>query len=155
MTALQTTVDLVWIEGRIERWMRFGRPIEDVHLPHAKRRMAFASGSVFAMVRWASNAFGTIESRIDILQAVGPQQSYATVPFVSPGADILLRAAGWPKVEAVLIAIDQVESANIPPEDVCLDHWRHVHNRLAARLQPRLYTAARHAAWIKRREVLA
>jgi hypothetical protein len=152
---MRTSVDLVWIEGRIERWMRFGRPIEDVHLPHGKRRMAFPPEAVFALVRWASNEFGTIESRIDILQAVGAHEKFSTIPFVSPGADILLRATGWPKVEAVLIAIDQVEGANIPPEEVCPDHWRHVHNRLSARLQPRLYTATRHAAWMKRREVLA
>ncbi len=33
------------------------------------------------------------------------------------------------------------------------DHWRHVHNRLAAGEEPRAYTADHHRAWLKRRSV--
>jgi plasmid replication initiation protein len=43
------------------------------------------------------------------------------------------------------------ESRDIDPFDVAPDHWRHVHNRLAARHEPRTYTRARHYAWLKRR----
>jgi hypothetical protein len=150
---MRTSVELTWIEGRIERWLRFGSPAEETHLTRTERRAVFDPCAVFALVRWASNDFGTIESRIDILRAVGPGETCATIPFVTPGADILLRTSSWPKVEAVLYAIDQVECAGISPEEACPDHWRHVHHRLTARLQPRVYTAARHAAWLKRREL--
>lgn len=148
---MRTTVELTWIEGRIERWLRFGRVAEETILTRADKRVAVDPDAVFALVRWASNAFGTAESRIDILRAVGPGEGLATVPFVRPGAEILLRLAGWPKVEATLDAIAQVESYAIAPEDVCPDHWRHVHNRLSAGLAPRAYTPARHAAWLARR----
>ena len=53
-------------------------------------------------MRWASNDFGTIVSRIDIVRAIDRGESYQTLPFVRPGGDILLRINGWPKVERVL-----------------------------------------------------
>lgn len=148
---MRTTVELTWDEGRIERWIRFGRIAEDVILTRRDRRVSFEPGAVFTLVRWASNDYGTVESRIDILRAVVPGAPCTSVPFVTPGGEVLLRLSGWPKVEAALAAIAQVESYAIAPEDVCPDHWRHIHNRLTARLAPRVYTPARHAAWLKRR----
>lgn len=150
---MQTLVHLTWIEGRIERWIRFGRMAEETILTRTEKRVAFAPGAIFALVRWSSNDHGTVESRIDILRAVGTGEPCSTVPCVTPGGELLLRLYGWPKVEAVLRSVDIVESYGIAPEDVCPDHWRHVHNRLTAALEPRPYTPARHVAWLKRRMV--
>ena len=115
--------------------------------------VSFAPGAVFAFVRWASNDFGTIVSRIDIVRAVTPGEPYSTLPFVRPGGEILLRIDGWPKVIEVLQAIDAVEVCGVDPADAAPDHWRHVHNRLTAGEQPRPYTLARHKAWLMRRSV--
>src|SRR3546814_12685595 len=71
----RTRVDLLWIERRIERWIRFGRPVEDQILDRRRRRVAFVPDSVFAYVRWASNDFGTLVSRIDILRVVLDRKS--------------------------------------------------------------------------------
>ncbi|WP_341863836.1 DUF2840 domain-containing protein [Gymnodinialimonas sp. 57CJ19] len=150
---MRTTVDLTWIEGRVERWIRFGRVAEETILTRADKRVAFEPGAIFALVRWSSNEYGTVESRLDILRAVKAGQRCSTVPYVSPGAGVLLRLSGWPKVEAALVAVDIVESYGIAPEDVCPNHWQHVHNRLTAGYEPRPYTPARHAAWLKRRAV--
>ena len=149
----RTTVDLVWIEGQVERWIRFGRIVQETLTSRSRSTVGFDPGAVFAFVRWSSNDYGTVESRIDILRAVQPGASCSTVPCVTPGGDILLRLTGWPKVEAALILIDHIEALGIAPEDVCPDHWRHVHNRLTTGLTPRPYTDFRHAAWLKRREV--
>ena len=46
-----------------------------------------------------------------------------------------------------------VEAAGVDPCDAAADHWRHVHNRIAASQQPRPYTIERHRAWLKRREI--
>lgn len=51
--------------------------------------------------------------------------------YVRPGADILLRASGWPKVKHVLQMIDIVEALGVDPADAAPDYWRHVHSRLA------------------------
>ena len=109
--------------------------------------------SIFAFVRWASNDYGTVASRIDILRAVRPGARYSTVPYVRPGAEILLRLAGWPKVEKVLQAIDAVEALGIDPADAAPEHWRHIHNRLSVNEEPRRYTQSRHQAWLHRRRV--
>ena len=106
-----THVELTWLEKRIEHWIRFGQVVEEKVLDRRRRIVSFAPGGVFAFVRWASNDFGTIISRIDIVRAVAPGESYATLPFVRPGGDILLRINGWAKVDQVLQAIDVVEAS--------------------------------------------
>jgi len=150
-SAALTHVELTWLEKRIEHWTRFGRIAEEKILDRRRRIVSFAPGGVFAFVRWASNDFGTIISRIDIVRTVAPGEPYATLPFVRPGGDILLRIDGWPKVNQALQAIDAVEASGVDPADAAPDHWRHVHNRLTAGEQPRPYTLARHKAWLLRR----
>ena len=86
-----TMVELTWIEKRVERWIRFGRTVEDRIIDRRRRMVGFAPGSIFAFVRWASNDYGTIVSRIDILRAVAPGEPCSTVPYVQPGGEILLR----------------------------------------------------------------
>ena len=140
-----------WLEKRIEHWIRFGRVAEEKFLDRRRRIVSFTPGGVFAFVRWASNDFGTIISRIDIVRTVVAGEPYATLPFVRPGGDILLRINGWPKVNQVLQAIDVVEASGVDPADAAPDHWRHVHNRLTAGEQPRPYTLARHKSWLMRR----
>ena len=154
MTAL-TEVELYWLEGRIERWIRFGREVEERVIDRRRRVFVFTPGTVFAFVRWASNDYGTAVSRIDILRAVERGEARSTIPCVTPGGEILLRSFGWPKVERVLKVIDGVDALGIDPADVDPNQWRHVHNRLIAGQEPRPYTRERHRAWLMRRSVEA
>jgi hypothetical protein len=144
-----TTVELLWLEKRIENRIRFGRAVAEQIIDRHRRILSFAPGTVFAFVRWASGDFGTVISRVDILRAATPGQRYSTVPWVKPGGDILLRLTGWPKVERVLQLIDAVEALDIHPADVALDYWHHVHNRLSVNETPRPYTRGRHQAWLR------
>ena len=80
-----THVELIWIEKRIEQWIRFGHDVAEQFLDRRRRILSFAPGSVFAYVRWAANDFGTVVSRIDILRAVLPGEAFSTVPYVRPG----------------------------------------------------------------------
>jgi hypothetical protein len=148
-----THVELIWLENRIEHWIRFGRDVAEQILDRRRRILTFAPNSVFAYVRWAANDFGTVVSRIDILRAVGPGEAFSTIAYVRPGGEILLRLSGWPKVERVLQAIDAVEQLGIDPADACPDHWRHVQNRLVSGNAPRPYTRERHRAWLLRRRI--
>jgi hypothetical protein len=150
-----THVELIWLEKRIEHWIRFGRDVAEQILDRRRRILSFAPNSVFAYVRWAANDYGTVVSRIDILRAIGPGEAFSTVAYVRPGGEILLRLSGWPKVERVLQAIDAVEQLGIHPADACPDHWRHVQNRLASGDAPRPYTSERHRAWLLRRRIEA
>jgi Protein of unknown function (DUF2840) len=148
-----THVELTWLRKRIENWIRFGRIAEQHVIDRQRRVVSFTPGSIFAFVRWASNDYGTVASRIDILRAVGPGERYSSVPFVRPGGESLLRLAGWPKVEKVLQTIDTVEALGIDPADAAPEHWRHIHNRLSVGEQPRPYTRSRHQAWLHRQKV--
>src|SRR5690606_39495924 len=148
-----TLVELTWREKRIEHWLRFGQTAGEQRLDRHRRIVGFAPGSIFAFVRWAGNEHGTVISRIDILRAVATGEPFQTLPFVRPGGEILLRITGWPKVETVLKAIDAIEALGIDPADVCLDHWRHIHNRLVVNEPFRTYSAGQHRAWLRRREV--
>ena len=148
-----TTVELLWLKKRIENRVRFGHPVSEKFIDHHRRVLSFAPGSVFAFVRWASNDFGTVLSRIDILRTVAAGQGYSTVPWISPGGESLLRLSGWPKVERVLQLIDAVEGIGIDPAEAAPDYWHHVHNRLSVNESPRSYTRGRHHAWLHRRRV--
>ena len=148
-----TRVELTWIENQVEFWIRFGKDVEETILDRRRRVLGFAPSSIFAFVRWAANEYGTVLSRIDILRAVRPGESYATVPFVEPGGEILLRISGWPKVQRVLQAIDVVEVIGIDAADASPDHWRHIHNRLTAGDVPHPYTRSQHKAWLMRKRI--
>jgi Protein of unknown function (DUF2840) len=148
-----THVELTWIEKRIENWIRFGREARERILDRRRRVVSFPPASAFALVRWAANDFGTVISHIDVVRAILPGEPFQTLPFVRPGGEILLTIDGWPKVERVLQAIDAIEGLGIDPIDVAPDHWRHIHNRLAAGQPPRAYTPERHRAFCLRQSV--
>jgi len=147
-----THVELVWIKKRLENRFRFGRIAEQHVIDRQRRVVSFAAGSVFAFLRWTANDYGTVVSRIDILRAVAPGERYATVPFVRPGGESLLRISGWPKVEKVLQAIEAIKALGVYPADAAPD-WQHIHNRLSVGEQPRPYTQSRHQAWLHRRRL--
>jgi hypothetical protein len=150
-----TTVEILWLEKRIENRVRFGRSVSEKLVDRNRRVLSFAPGSIFAFVRWTSNDFGTILSRIDILRAAMPGQPYSTVPWIKPGGESLLRLSGWPKVERVLQLIDAVEALDIDPIDVAPDYWHHAHNRFSVNETPRPYTRSRHQAWLHRRRTMS
>jgi uncharacterized protein DUF2840 len=79
-----THVELVWVEKRIQHWIRFGRTAEEQMLDHQWRPVSFTPGSIFAFVRWTANDYGTVISNIDILRAIGTGERYATVRHVRP-----------------------------------------------------------------------
>ena len=58
-----TRVDVLWIRQRVENQVRFGR-IEQQHvIDRHWRVVSFAPDSIFALLRSASNAYGTVQSR--------------------------------------------------------------------------------------------
>jgi Protein of unknown function (DUF2840) len=148
-----THVELTWRAKRIEHRIRFGHPVASSRLDRHRRCVSFAPGTIFAVMRWVANDFGTVVSRIDILRAAQAEESFTTVPDVRPGGVILLSISGWPKVERVLQAIDGVEALGIDPADTAPEHWHHIHNRLDVGDTPRAYTMTRHKAWLQRRRV--
>jgi hypothetical protein len=148
-----THVDLTFRPGRIEHWLRFGKPVSWTVLDRKRSIASFRPGQILAFVRWAANDHGTIISRLDILRTIDRKEAYQTLPFVRPGGEILLRLDKWRRVEQAFRIIGQIEIAGIDPCDVSPAYWRHVHNRLVADQEPRPYTPVRHRAWMLRRKI--
>lgn len=146
-----TEVELYWQEGVREHWLRFGKPVASRIRDRRRRVECYAPGQVFGLVRWASNDYGTVLSRLDVLLAVNEGEPITRFPQVTPGADVLLSVTGWRKVRRVFGLIDAIEELGIDPCDVAPDHWRHIHNRLIAAEAPRSYSAERHRAWLARK----
>src|SRR3546814_6048045 len=65
-----TEVELTWIEGRTEQWIRFCRVAAERIVSRRKRIVMFRPGATFAYLRWSSNDFGTIHSSHQIATAV-------------------------------------------------------------------------------------
>lgn len=151
--AFTTLVELTFHRQKIEHWIRFGHKSYEQILDRRRSIVGFAPGSIFAFVRWARGEHGTIISRIDIVRTIGRGEPFQTLPFVRPGGDILLRLNGWPRVQRALAAIDAVEALGLDPADISPEHWRHVHNRLTAGVEPHAYTPERHAAWLGRQKI--
>lgn len=149
-----THVTIFWRKGEREDWLKFGKPIASRIVDRSRRIESYAAGQVFGLVRWASNEYGTVRSALDIVRAVPADKPCTPVPQVDPGGDVLLSVHGWPKVAQVFRLIDAIEASGIDPCEVAPDHWRHIHNRLAAREASRGYSLARHRAWLQRKSLL-
>ena len=90
-----THVELTWIEKKIEHWLRFGRHVEKKILDRRRSIVSFAPNSIFAFVRWASNDYGTIISRMDIVRAVETgERSRRCLSFVRAARSCCVSTAG-------------------------------------------------------------
>lgn len=150
-----THITLFWREGKHEDWLKFGKPVAERIVSRSERVESYAPGQMFGLVRWASNDYGTIRSSLDIIRAVEPGEPVTPVVQVDPGGEVLLGVHGWPKVAQVFRLIDAIEASGIDPCEVAPDHWRHIHNRMAAREMPRAYAPSRHRAWLQRKDLLS
>lgn len=155
VTSRRTYVELYWVEGKCEHWLRFGKPKSDVIIDRRGRKLTFGEGQVLALVRWASNDYGTVRSQLDIIRCVSSGEPFTTLAGVDPGGDILLSISGWPKVERVFKLIDTIDALGIDHCEVSPEHWRHVHNRLAVADVPRGYSREQHRAWLSRKALLS
>jgi Protein of unknown function (DUF2840) len=148
-----THVTLVWLKGRREDWLKFGKPVASHIIDRRCRQESYAAGQIFALACWAANEYGTTRSCLYIVRAACAGEQVIPVPQVDPGGDLLLSVHGWPKVATVYRLIDAIEASGIDPCEVAPDHWRHIHNRIAAREAPRGYSPARHRAWLQRKRL--
>jgi len=153
VAAFLTEVELVFLQGQVEHWLRFGHDAGERVLDRRRRVVLFGPGAVFGFVRWQGGEYGTVSSRLDVLRACGPGEAVSTVPGVTPGGEILLRLDGWPRVKRALDAVAAVEALGIDPADAAPEWWRHLHNRITCNESHRPYARAQHRAWLLRRRV--
>jgi len=83
-----TYVDLIWIEKRLQRWIRFGRVASEQIIDRRRSVVAFAPGDVFAFVRWASNDFWHRRLAYRHPARRSSWRTCSTVGFVRPGGRV-------------------------------------------------------------------
>jgi hypothetical protein len=154
MSGPLTRVALVFVPGKRNVWLRFGRAVHETIIDTRRRTAAFVPGAVFCRVRWEANAYGTVLWQLAVLQAATPGEAQQRVTGIVPGATLLLHARTAGKVQATLRLIDAIEATKIDAADVAPSYWRMVHNRLAARVEAQPYTPDRHAAYLLRRALV-
>ena len=78
-----THVTLVWREGEREDWLRFGKPVASRILDRRQRTESYAAGQLFGLVRWASNAYGTLRSSMRCITTQFPLSSSSRRPIAN------------------------------------------------------------------------
>ena len=146
MSTALTRVSLIFIEQRMNVYLRFGRPQFVQRIDRLRSRVYFRPGAVFGRVWWESNEYGTTRWELMVLQAGMPRQTLQRVVGIAPGATVLLYVRGPKKVPIAVQLIDAIEAQQIDCADVASTYWRTVHNRLGGRTQAAVYTPEQHAA---------
>lgn len=149
-----TRVTLVSVPDRLSVWLRFGRPMWEDVPDRYRRQVYFATGEIFGRVEWRPGAARAAGWRLSILRAAGTGERVASLDGVEPGAQVLLHTGRTHKTQQALRLIDAIQAQGVVLEEVSEDYWRVLHQRLVAGIEPPMYTAAEHAAVLRRREVL-
>jgi uncharacterized protein DUF2840 len=145
-----TRVTLLFLHERVNVWIRFGTPQHEILCNRSRRIVTFAPNAIFCRVHWEANRYGTTLCRLAMMQAGFDRSPLQGVVGVQPGAHLLLEVDGGDKVQQVLRLIDGIEALGIAAQAVAPTYWRVLHHRLLARQPLPRYTAARHAAWLRR-----
>ena len=132
-----THVELIWIEKRIEHWIRFGRDVAEQILDRRRRVFSFAPNSIFAFVRWEANDFGTVASASISCAPFAPAKATRPCRQCSQVVRFFYASPAGRKSSACCNPSTPLSKpASIPPTRARIT-GRHVHNRLIAGDEPR------------------
>ncbi|WP_197420573.1 DUF2840 domain-containing protein [Sphingomonas sp. CCH5-D11] len=137
-----TRATVLFVDGKVNDRVRFGRPVGERIIDRRCRVELYAPGSTFGYVQWRADQFGTQLWRFWVLRAVKPGDRASTVPGIAPGADILLPLSGHSRVARALALVDAIEASGSDPAEAPDDYWRMAGNRLAAGEPVRVFGTA-------------
>lgn len=149
MTRSLTRATVLFVDGKVNDRVRFGRPAAERIIDRRRRVDLFAPDSLFGYVQWRANRFGTELWRFWVLRSGRPGERLETVPGIAPGAHILLSLAGQARVTRALELVDAVEAEGLDPSTVPESYWRTAQNRLAAGTPCRVFSATDAAVAVK------
>ena len=112
-----TTVRTLYVEGEKNFRVLFGTPVRTstpVHREGVTRQTwLFLPGARFALDLWVRNAYGTVQWRCFVCEAIGPQEEGDGVPLVTPAARILLSTQGAAQSRLFLAWLRALEEGGI------------------------------------------
>jgi hypothetical protein len=148
-----TRVSLAFVAGRINVYLRFGRPARVRRTDSRRSAALFRAGEVFCRVHWTGNDYGTGRWQLMVLEAGEPRNIVQRIGGIHPGARILLHVEGHANVRSALEKIDAIEALQVDPADVSPDYWSALGNRINGHGLVPEYSMQRHAAWLLKRSV--
>ncbi len=129
-----TTVRTLFAEGAKNYRLLFGRPLRIETVTQREGYTAaigrFAPGARFGLDLWRSNAYGTIQWRCFVCEAIGPGGTGEGVPCVEPAARVLLKTKGAAQSRVFLAWLDQLEKSGIDPVTCPRETFEAAHFRL-------------------------
>jgi len=145
-----TRVELFYLEGHINYWLRFGDYSFEKNIDRRRAFVWFKPGQTFCYIRWWSNDYGTQGWTLAIFQA--PKQGENCMqyyPGISLGVEILLWVKGGTYVKRVLEILDKIEGEDINLSEASPNYWRYLGQCILMGKTPHLYEKAHHQAWQK------
>ena len=146
MSTALTRVSLIFVNQRMNVYLRFGRPHCTRRVDRFRSLVFFRPGSVFGRIWCEANDYGTTRWELMVLRAGSPRQTLQRVVGIAPGATVLLHVRGPKKLSSALQLIDAIEAQQIDCADVPPGYWRTIHNRFAGRTEAAVYTPEQHTA---------
>ena len=129
-----TAVRNVFQQGAKNYRVLFGRPLCIETLAQAEGYTAaiarFAPGARFGLDLWRSNAYGTIQWRCFVCEAISPGEAGDSVPCVAPATRVLLSTKGAAQSRVFLGWLDQLEKSGIDPVTCPRETFEAAHFRL-------------------------
>jgi Protein of unknown function (DUF2840) len=129
-----TTVRMLYVQGAKNDRLLFGRPLRIETVTQREGYTAaiarFVPGARFGLDLWRSNAYGTIQWRCFVCEAIGPGEAGDSVPFVAPAARVLLQTKGAAQSRVFLAWLAEVESSGIDPVTCPRETFEAAHFRL-------------------------
>jgi hypothetical protein len=128
-----TTVHTAFHEGHHNYQVLFGAPLRmDILRQHegiTGRVYSFELGSRFALDLWRRKAQGILQWRCFVCEAVGSGPDLETIPFVTPGARVLLHTKGAAQSRLFLVWLADLENRGVdvlhcPAETFEAAHFR-------------------------------
>jgi len=80
-----TRVSLLYIEQRINLYLRFGCPLRVHQIDRWRRCAVFSPAQLFCRIRWESNDYGTTRWQLIVLRSGRPEERMQRVRGVRPG----------------------------------------------------------------------
>jgi len=145
-----TRVELFYLEGHINYWLRFGDYSFEKNIDRRRAFVWFKPGQTFCYIKWWSNDYGTQGWTLAILKT--PEQRTYSIqnhPGISPGAEILLRVKSITYVKRILAIFDRIERRGLNLSEVSPNYWRYLGPCIRARQTPHFYDKVQHKAWQK------
>lgn len=140
-----TSVYTQFLEGVRNFRVLFGVPFRCVTLRERQGETLkvyyFGEGSRFALDFWARNAYGTIQWRCFVCEAIAPGFEADAVPYVRPAAKVLLQTKGAAQSRLFLAWLAELEGRGVDPLSCPSETFESAHFRLqgsrADRTSPR------------------